>query len=167
MARQDDEQNPYHHSHSDEALVSRNEPVITVESVLNSTELNLQPAPTPVELAKPSLLSRIIAKIKAIFSEEPKEEEKPKAKSRNPRERRNSRQRNNRADRQERQEQRKVQQDEQKVKAEKAERKERQPRRQIVEENGWRIRSGRKIEPSCRASPTPRFTQKSARRKQC
>ena len=134
LARQDDEQNPYHHSHSDEALVSRNEPVITVESVLNSTELNLQPAPTPVELAKPSLLSRIIAKIKAIFSEEPKEEEKPKAKSRNPRERRNSRQRNNRADRQERQEQRKVQQDEQKVKAEKAERKERQPRRQIVEE---------------------------------
>ena len=134
LARQDDEQNPYHHSHSDEALVSRNEPVITVESVLNSTELNLQPAPTPVELAKPSLLSRIIAKIKAIFSEEPKEEEKPKAKSRNPRERRNSRQRNNRADRQERQEQRKVQQDEQKVKAEKAERKERQPRRKIVEE---------------------------------
>ena len=134
LARQDDEQNPYHHSHSDEALVSRNEPVITVESVLNSTELNLQPAPTPVELAKPSLLSRIIAKIKAIFSEEPKEEEKPKAKSRNPRERRNSRQRNNRADRQERQEQRKVQQDEQKAKAEKAERKERQPRRQIVEE---------------------------------
>ena len=55
LARQDDEQNPYHHSHSDEALVSRNEPVITVESVLNSTELNLQPAPTPVELAKPSL----------------------------------------------------------------------------------------------------------------
>ena len=134
LARQDDEQNPYHHSHSDEALVSRNEPVITVESVLNSTELNLQPAPTPIELAKPSLLSRIIAKIKAIFSEEPKEEEKPKAKSRNPRERRNSRQRNNRADRQERQEQRKVQQDEQKAKAEKAERKERQPRRQIVEE---------------------------------
>ncbi len=134
LARQDDEQNPYHHSHSDEALVSRNEPVITVESVLNSSELNIQPAPTPAESVKPSLLSRIIAKIKAIFSEEPKKEEKPKGKSRNPRERRNSRQRNNRADRQERQEQRKAQQDEQKAKAEKAERKERQPRRQIVEE---------------------------------
>lgn len=133
LARQDDEQNPYHHSHSDEALVSRNEPVITVESVLNSTEFNLQPAPTPVEFAKPSLLSRIIAKIKGIFSEELKEEEKPKVKSRNPRERRNSRQRNNRAERQERQE-RKAQQDEQKAKAEKADRKERQPRRQIVEE---------------------------------
>ena len=130
LARQDDEQNPYHHSHSDEALVSRNEPVITVESVLNSSELNIQPAPTPAESVKPSLLSRIIAKIKAIFSEEPKKEEKPKGKSRNPRERRNSRQRNNRADRQE---QRKAQQDE-KAKAEKAERKERQPRRQIVEE---------------------------------
>ena len=130
LARQDDEQNPYHHSHSDEALVSRNEPVITVESVLNSSELNIQPAPTPAESVKPSLLSRIIAKIKAIFSEEPKKEEKPKGKSRNPRERRNNRQRNNRADRQE---QRKAQQDE-KVKAEKAERKERQPRRQIVEE---------------------------------
>ena len=130
LARQDDEQNPYHHSHSDEALVSRNEPVITVESVLNSTELNLQPAPTPAESVKPSLLSRIIAKIKAIFSEEPKKEEKPKGKSRNPCERRNNRQRNNRADRQE---QRKAQQDE-KAKAEKAERKERQPRRQIVEE---------------------------------
>lgn len=130
LARQDDEQNPYHHSHSDEALVSRNEPVITVESVLNSSELNIQPAPTPVESVKPSLLSRIIAKIKAIFSEEPKKEEKPKGKSRNPRERRNNRQRNNRADRQE---QRKAQQDE-KAKAEKAERKERQPRRQIVEE---------------------------------
>ena len=130
LARQDDEQNPYHHSHSDEALVSRNEPVITVESVLNSSELNIQPAPTPAESVKPSLLSRIIAKIKAIFSEEPKKEEKPKGKSRNPRERRNNRQRNNRADRQE---QRKAQQDE-KAKAEKAERKERQPRRQIVEE---------------------------------
>lgn len=135
LARQDDEQNPYHHSHSDEALVSRNEPVITVESVLNSSELNIQPAPTPAESVKPSLLSRIIAKIKAIFSEEPKKEEKPKGKSRNPRERRNNRQRNNRADRQE---QRKAQQDEkakdEKAKAEKAERKERQPRRQIVEE---------------------------------
>ena len=130
LARQDDEQNPYHHSHSDEALVSRNEPVITVESVLNSSELNIQPAPTPVESVKPSLLSHIIAKIKAIFSEEPKKEEKPKGKSRNPRERRNNRQRNNRTDRQE---QRKAQQDE-KAKAEKAERKERQPRRQIVEE---------------------------------
>ena len=110
--------------------MSRNEPVITVESVLNSSELNIQPAPTPAESVKPSLLSSIIAKIKAIFSEEPKKEEKPKGKSRNPRERRNNRQRNNRADRQE---QRKAQQDE-KAKAEKAERKERQPRRQIVEE---------------------------------
>lgn len=134
LARQEDEQSVHHHNNSDEALVSRNEPVITVESVLNSTELNLQPAPTPVEPAKPSLLSRIIAKIKAIFSEEPKEEEKPKAKSRNPRERRNNRQRNNRQDRQERQE-RKPQQDDSKAKVEKAERqKERQPRRQIVEE---------------------------------
>lgn len=133
LARQEDEQNVHHHNNSDEALVSRNEPVITVESVLNSTELNLQPAPTPVEPAKPSLLSRIIAKIKAIFSEEPKEEEKAKPKSRNPRERRNNRQRNN--NRQERQERKQQQQDDSKAKAEKAERqKERQARRQIVEE---------------------------------
>ena len=143
LARQDDEQNPYHHSHSDEALVSRNEPVITVESVLNSSELNIQPAPTPAESVKPSLLSRIIAKIKAIFSEEPKKEEKPKGKSRNPRERRNNRQRNNRADRQE---QRKAQQDE-KAKAEKAERKERQPRRQIVEETAGVSEAVEKLPP--------------------
>ena len=158
LARQDDEQNPYHHSHSDEALVSRNEPVITVESVLNSSELNIQPAPTPVESVKPSLLSRIIAKIKAIFSEEPKKEEKPKGKSRNPRERRNNRQRNNRADRQE---QRKAQQSES--------RKSRTQRTSATSSNcrrnGWRIRSGRKITSSCRASPTPRFTQKSSHRK--
>lgn len=95
----------HHHSHSDEALVTRNEPVITVESVLQSTELNLQPAPTPVEKPKPSLFSRLWATIKGWFAseEEKVEEKKPKGKNRNPRDRRNQRRerpaRNERAER--------------------------------------------------------------------
>ncbi|VTU07140.1 ribonuclease E [Actinobacillus indolicus] len=103
--QEQDEENHVHHHHSEEALVSRNEPVITVESVLQSSELNLQPAPTPVEPAKPSLISRIIAKIKAMFASEEKEPEKKqgKGKARNQRERRQQRrERPNRNERQER-----------------------------------------------------------------
>ncbi len=77
----------------EEALVTRNEPVITVESVLQSSELNLSPAPTPPKEVKPSLLSRLIAKIKSFFAPEEKEPEKvqPKGKTRNQRERRQQR----------------------------------------------------------------------------
>lgn len=103
--QEQDEENHVHHHHSEEALVSRNEPVITVESVLQSSELNLQPAPTPVEPAKPSLISRIIAKIKAMFASEEKEPEKKqsKGKARNQRERRQQRrEKPNRSERQER-----------------------------------------------------------------
>lgn len=39
--QEQDEENHIHHHHSEEALVSRNKPVITVESVLQSSELNL------------------------------------------------------------------------------------------------------------------------------
>ncbi|QIW16908.1 ribonuclease E [Pasteurellaceae bacterium RH1A] len=77
----------------EETLVTRNEPVITVESVLNSSELNLQPAPSPVEPKKPSLLCRIVTAIKGLFAKE--EEQKPVKKttsrSRNQRDRRNPR----------------------------------------------------------------------------
>ncbi|MDG6230408.1 ribonuclease E [Glaesserella parasuis] len=103
--QEQDEENHIHHHHSEEALVSRNKPVITVESVLQSSELNLQPAPTPVEPAKPSLISRIIAKIKAMFASEEKEPEKKqgKGKARNQRERRQQRrEKPNRNERQER-----------------------------------------------------------------
>ncbi|WGE54952.1 ribonuclease E [Actinobacillus equuli subsp. equuli] len=132
-AREEDTQ-PNTHTVSEEALVTRNEPVITVESVLQSSELNLQPAPTPVAPAKPSLLSRLIAKVKSLFATEEKVEEKPKPKARNQRERRNRRERPNRAERQERKQQ---QQDEQKAQRqernqERAESK--KARRQVVEE---------------------------------
>ncbi|MCT8614702.1 ribonuclease E [Glaesserella parasuis] len=103
--QEQDEENHIHHHHSEEALVSRNKPVITVESVLQSSELNLQPAPTPVEPAKPSLISRIITKIKAMFASEEKEPEKKqgKGKARNQRERRQQRrEKPNRNERQER-----------------------------------------------------------------
>lgn len=76
-----------HHS-SEDLLVSRNEPMITAESVLQSSELNLQPAPTPVtqEVEKPSFFSRIFAKIKALFTAhtiEAKEPEKKQTKGKN------------------------------------------------------------------------------------
>ena len=132
-AREDDVQ-PNTHTVSEEALVTRNEPVITVESVLQSSELNLQLAPTPAAPAKPSLLSRLIAKVKSLFAAEEKVEEKPKPKARNQRERRNRRERPNRGERQERKQQ---QQDEQKAQRqernqERAESK--KARRQVVEE---------------------------------
>ncbi|MDH2997720.1 ribonuclease E [Pasteurellaceae bacterium LFhippo2] len=92
--REEDFSTSQHHQASEEALVTRNEPVLTVESVLQSTELNLQPAPTPVEAPKPSLLSRLIAKIKGLFTseEEPKQPaKKSRPKARNQRERRQQR----------------------------------------------------------------------------
>ena len=125
--REEDEHSFHHHANSDEALVNRNEPVITVETVLNSSELNLQPAPTPAAPEAPSLFARLLAKLKSLFATEVKEEEQTKAKPRNQRERRNTRQRN-------RQERKQVQTEEVKSsKLEKAE-KAKQPRRQIVEE---------------------------------
>lgn len=118
-----------HTATAEEALVSRNEPVITVESVLNSSALNIQPAPMPIEAEKPSFFSRIVAKLKSLFASEPeKTEEKPAAKKRPTRERRNNRQRNNRQER--RQNPALSQEVKEEVKVEKA----KQPRRQIVEE---------------------------------
>ncbi|QGM80063.1 ribonuclease E [Otariodibacter oris] len=67
--------------HSNEALVTRNEPVITAESVLQSTELNLQPAPMPVIPTKPSLFSLLWKKLKGLFEKE--EEKVPVKKGRN------------------------------------------------------------------------------------
>ncbi|MBV6523686.1 ribonuclease E [Ursidibacter maritimus] len=113
------------HHHSEDALVSRNEPVLTVESVLQSTELNLQPAPTPTEPAKPSLISRLLATIKGWFSEAPKEpEKKTKGKTRNSRDRRQ--QRRERPTRNERQER--------KAPQEEAKSTESKKRREVVEE---------------------------------
>ena len=118
-----------HTATAEEALVSRNEPVITVESVLNSSALNIQPAPMPAEAEKPSLFNRIVAKLKSLFASEPeKTEEKPAAKKRPTRERRNNRQRNNR------QERRQTPALSQEVKEEVKVEKTKQPRRQIVEE---------------------------------
>ena len=118
-----------HTATAEEALVSRNEPVITVESVLNSSALNIQPAPMPAEAEKPSLFNRIVAKLKSLFASEPeKTEEKPAAKKRPTRERRNNRQRNNCQER--RQNPALSQEAKEEVKVEKA----KQPRRQIVEE---------------------------------
>ncbi|MEG9531987.1 ribonuclease E [Mannheimia indoligenes] len=129
------EEEPHHHSHNhnDDALVTRNEPVITVESVLQSTELNLQPAPTPVEPAKPSLFSRLMATIKGWFAAEEKVEEKPKPKSRNQRDRRQRRERPNRNTKAENQE-RKQQQNQVASQEEKATRTEKKQRRAVVEE---------------------------------
>ena len=110
---------------SEDALVSRNEPVLTVESVLQSTELNLQPAPTPTEPSKPSLISRLFATIKGWFSEAPKEPEKKiKGKTRNSRDRRQ--QRRERPTRNERQER--------KTQSEDIKTTESKKRREVVEE---------------------------------
>ncbi|MGX2970642.1 ribonuclease E [Ursidibacter sp. B-7004-1] len=119
------EENYETHHHSEDALVSRNEPVLTVESVLQSTELNLQPAPTPTAPAKPSLISRLLATIKGWFSEAPKEpEKKTKGKTRNSRDRRQQRrERPARNDRQER-----------KVPQEEVKSTESKKRREVVEE---------------------------------
>lgn len=128
------------HAHAEETLVTRNEPVITVESVLQSTELNLQPAPTPVAPAKPSLISRLVAKVKGLFAAEEKVEEKPtKPKARNQQQRRQRRERPNRnAERKQQQNaQQANQQEEQKAQqaVARAERNEaKKARRQIVEE---------------------------------
>ena len=128
-ARTEDEH--CNHNHHDDALVTRNEPVITVESVLQSSELNLQPSPTPAKPEKPSLLSRLIATIKGWFAEEEKVEEKPKPK-RNQRERRQRRERQNRSSRSENQERK--QQNQAAQQEEKATRSEKKPRRAVVEE---------------------------------
>ncbi|HHW7570188.1 TPA: ribonuclease E [Mannheimia haemolytica] len=126
-----EEEHPHHH-HQEDVLVTRNEPVITVESVLQSSELNLQPSPTPTEPPKPSLLSRLIATIKGWFSEE-KVEEKPKPKARNQRDRRQRRERPNRNTKAENQE-RKAVQAQATPTEEKPVRSEKKARRAVVEE---------------------------------
>ncbi len=65
-----------------------NEPVITVETVLQDSELNLQPAPLP-KVNKPSLLGRLFNKIKSMFTieEEPPKTKKGNYKGRNQRNR--------------------------------------------------------------------------------
>ncbi|HGO5814632.1 TPA: ribonuclease E [Mannheimia haemolytica] len=126
-----EEEHPHHH-HQEDVLVTRNEPVITVESVLQSSELNLQPSPTPTEPPKPSLLSRLIATIKGWFSEE-KVEEKPKPKARNQRDRRQRRERPNRNTKAENQE-RKTVQAQATPTEEKPVRSEKKARRAVVEE---------------------------------
>ncbi|QLB20589.1 ribonuclease E [Vespertiliibacter pulmonis] len=71
-----EENSATYHQPSEEVLVTRNEPVITVESVLQSSALNLQSAPVPTEPETPSLFSRILAKIKGFFAPEEKAPEK-------------------------------------------------------------------------------------------
>lgn len=130
-ARTEDEH--CNHQHHEDVLVTRNEPVITVESVLQSTELNIQPAPVPVKPSKPSLFSRLIATIKGWFTEEKKEEKKPKSKSRNQRDRRQRRERPSRNTKAESQE-RKQQQSQIASQEEKPIRTEKKARRPVVEE---------------------------------
>lgn len=126
-----EEEHCHHHHQQDDVLVTRNEPVITVESVLQSTELNLQSAPTPAKPTKPSLLSRLMTKIKAWFKEE-EEEKKPKAKTRNHRDRRQRRERPSRQTKAENQERK--QQTQTVVQEEKPARTEKKQRRAVVEE---------------------------------
>ncbi|QNS15268.1 ribonuclease E [Mannheimia bovis] len=121
------------HQHHEDVLVTRNEPVITVESVLQSSELNIQPAPAPAKPEKPSLLSRLITAIKSWFKEDKKEEQKPKSKARNQRERRQRRERPNRNTKAENQE-RKQPQNQVLSQEEKAIRAEKKQRRTVVEE---------------------------------
>ncbi|MDG6881734.1 Ribonuclease E [Phocoenobacter uteri] len=73
------------------------EPVITVESVLQNSDLNLQPAPMP-KVKKVSLLSRVVAKIKSMLTveEEAPKKAKRQAKPQNQRDKRNRKERPNR-----------------------------------------------------------------------
>lgn len=132
-AREEDEHPHYHNHSNDDVLVTRNEPVITVESVLQSSELNLQPSPMPAKPAKPSLFSRLVAAIKGWFATEEKVEEKPKPKSRNQRDRRQRRERSSRNTKAENQE-RKQQQAQVAQQEEKASRPEKKQRRAVIEE---------------------------------
>lgn len=77
---------------SAEKAVQSNESVITVESVLQNTDLNLQPAPIP-KVKKVSLLRRILNKIKSLVT---LEEEEKVAKKENKRRKPNNQRRNNR-----------------------------------------------------------------------
>ncbi|WP_101776066.1 ribonuclease E [Pasteurella oralis] len=91
----------------EESLVSRNTETaaVTSENALEGAAVSMAiPAPAPVPEKKvdnkPSLLARIIAKIKAMFADKPAEEEKSKnSRNRNNRNRRNQERRNNRRSR--------------------------------------------------------------------
>lgn len=93
----------------EESLVSRNveTAAVTTESVLESAAVSISiptPAPVPEKKVeqKPSLLARIVTKIKALFESKPAEEEKAKhPRNRNNRNRRNQERRNNRRSRSE------------------------------------------------------------------
>ncbi|UDW83961.1 ribonuclease E [Pasteurella canis] len=93
----------------EDSLVSRNIEVaaVTSENMLESAAVSMAiPAPAPVPEKKvddkPSLLARIIGKIKALFADKPVEEEKSKNnRNRNNRNRRNQERRNNRRSRSE------------------------------------------------------------------
>lgn len=81
----------------EESLVSRNieTAAVTSEDVIESAALSMTiPEPAPVvevkNESKPSLISRIIAQVKSIFAEQPKQEEKPQS----PRNTRNNNRRN-------------------------------------------------------------------------
>lgn len=149
------------HNHNDEALVTRNEPVITVESVLQSSELNLQPSPMPTPPAKPSLLSRLIATIKGWFAKAEKVEEKPKPK-RNQRDRRQRRERPNRNVRTENQERK--QQNQAVQQEEKVTRSEKKQRRAIIEEVVG-ITENAESRPTPRESVTERRQRRELRKK--
>ncbi|WP_424405258.1 ribonuclease E [Pasteurella sp. PK-2025] len=91
----------------EDSLVSRNTETaaVTSENVLESAAVSISiptPAPVPEKKVekKPSLLSRLLAKIKALFADKPVEEEKTKQpRQRNNRHRRNQERRNNRRSR--------------------------------------------------------------------
>ncbi|ANF62609.1 ribonuclease E [[Haemophilus] ducreyi] len=146
---------------AEENLTTRNEPVITVESVLQSSELNIQAAPMPTSANQPSLLNRLIAKIKGLFAKtEEKVETKPKPKTRNLRERRNRRDRSNRNDRQERK-QATLNQTQEDAKPTRQERTEpKKARRQIVEE----VAGVQEAQPERRVARDQQSTERRQRR---
>lgn len=137
-----EEQNATYHQPSEEVLVTRNEPVITAESVLQSSALNLASAPMPTTPEKPSLLSRIgssvVAKLKGLFAQKEEEkvpEKKPRNTKRNPRDRRQQRrERPNRNEQRQDQRQEQQRQDRKAQQEVKEVQTESKKRREVVEE---------------------------------
>lgn len=92
---------------AEESLVTRNieTAAVTVDSVLENAAVSLAietpaPMPTAKKEAKPSLIARILAKIKALFSDEPEAKKTPNRSSKNNR-RRNQERRSSRRPRNE------------------------------------------------------------------
>ncbi|MEE3609142.1 ribonuclease E [Avibacterium paragallinarum] len=95
------------HFTTEESLVTRNieTAAVTVDSVLENAAVSLAietpaPMPTAKKEAKPSLFSRILAKIKALFSDEPEAKKTPNRSNKNNR-RRNQERRSSRRPRNE------------------------------------------------------------------